>query len=447
MPSALNQYTDLFLVNRDLVCRGSAPALNALRDSALASLEKSLLPAKGSENYELADLEAWLSPDFGINLARVPIDVNPAASFSCGVPSLASSPFLIVNDSWIENEASRNGIPEGVEIGSIAEFARKDPHLVAEYYGKLADMQNPLVALDSLLVQDGFYLRVKKGVRLDRPIQLVNILANGAPLMAFRRMLIIMEEDSEAKLLVCDHTQNPDVDFLSLQTVEIFAAPNSCFDLYDLEESSERTTRLNTIYLQQEEGSNVMLDGITLFNGITRNEYHCHFVGKHASLKLYGMGIEDKDRLLDTYSHITHSVGHCHTDELFKYVVDDSARGSFIGRILVESGADKTEAYQSNRNIVGSDQARMYSKPQLEIYNDDVKCSHGTAIGQLDEMQMFYMRTRGLSEQEARLLLKQAFMADVIDGVRLPALKDRLKLLVERRFNGLCASCAFQHQS
>ncbi|MDE6218769.1 MAG: Fe-S cluster assembly protein SufD, partial [Muribaculaceae bacterium] len=134
MPSALNQYTDLFLVNRDLVCRGSAPALNALRDSALASLEKSLLPAKGSENYELADLEAWLSPDFGINLARVPIDVNPAASFSCGVPSLASSPFLIVNDSWIENEASRNGIPEGVEIGSIAEFARKDPHLVAEYY-------------------------------------------------------------------------------------------------------------------------------------------------------------------------------------------------------------------------------------------------------------------------------------------------------------------------
>ena len=132
------------------------------------------------------------------------------------------------------------------------------------------------------------------------------------------------------------------------------------------------------------------------------------------------MGIEDRDRHLDTYSRVEHKKGHCKTDELFKYVLDDNAVGAFTGLIKVEQGADKTEAYQNNRNIVGSDTARMYSKPQLEIYDDDVKCSHGTAIGQLDEMQVFYMRTRGLSEQTAKFLLKQAFMSDIIEGVSLP---------------------------
>ena len=155
-----------------------------------------------------------------------------------------------------------------------------------------------------------------------------------------------------------------------------------------------------------------------------------------------GMGIEDYSRHLDSYSRIDHIAGDCHTDELFKYVVDDEAVGAFAGLIYVKPGADKTEAYQSNRNIVGSDRARMFSKPQLEIYDDDVKCSHGTAIGQLDEMQVFYMQTRGIPEETAKLLLKQAFMADVIDGVRLPGLKERLQMLVERRFAGGEANCA-----
>ncbi len=204
---------------------------------------------------------------------------------------------------------------------------------------------------------------------------------------------------------------------------------DAVLDYYDLEESTEKTSRLSSLYLRQEEGSHVLIDGITLYNGDTRNEYYCRLEGSHADLKLLGMGIEDYSRHLDSYSRIDHIAGDCHTDELFKYVVDDEAVGAFAGLIYVKPGADKTEAYQSNRNIVGSDRARMFSKPQLEIYDDDVKCSHGTAIGQLDEMQVFYMQTRGIPEETAKLLLKQAFMADVIDGVRLPWLKERLQSL------------------
>lgn len=440
--NALKQYIDLYREHADLIDLNSAEMLNGRREEAFRILEGMKLPEKGSENYETTSLPDILSPDYGVNIARVNIDVNPAASFHCGVPNLSTSLFMLVNDIYAETPRSREGLPEGIEAGSLRKFAVQHPEIIERYYGRIADIHNPIVALDTLLAQDGIAIWVKRGVNVEKPLQLVNILQSGMPLMAVRRVLIIAEEDAKVKILSCDHTQNPDVDFLALNTIEIFAGRNSQVDLYDLEESTERTSRLSALYLRQEEGSNVLIDGITLYNGTTRNEYHTSFIGEHASLKLYGMGIEDRKRHLDNYSRIEHAKGSCTTDELFKYVVDDEATGAFAGLVLVRPGADKTEAYQSNRNIVGSDTARMYSKPQLEIYNDDVKCSHGTATGQLDEMQVFYMRTRGIPEATAKLLLKQAFMADVIDGVRLEGLQERLHMLVERRFAGGESSCA-----
>lgn len=440
--SALTQYIDLYKEHTAVVNSNSTDVLNCKRAEALNVLENMTLPAKGSENYEVTDLDRILSPDYGVNIARVNIDVNPAATFHCGVPNLSTSLFLQVNDIYAESENARVGLPEGVFAGSLRDFATRYPEVASIYYGKLANINNPTVALNTLLAQDGIAVWVRRGVKVEKPLQIVNILQNGMPLMAVRRVLVILEEGAEVKILSCDHTQNPDKDFLSLQTIELFAGKDSVLDYYDLEESTERTSRLSSLYLRQEEGSNVMIDGITLYNGTTRNEYFCVFNGKHASLKLYGMGIEDRKRHLDTYSRVVHAEGDCKTDELFKYVVDDEAVGAFAGLIHVLQGADKTEAYQNNRNIVGSDKARMFSKPQLEIYDDDVKCSHGTATGQLDGMQVFYMRTRGIPEATARLLLKQAFMADVIEGVRLHGLKDRLHLLVEKRFAGGALNCS-----
>lgn len=438
---SLKQYTDLFRDNRSLLESNSPEVMNRLRERALKTLEERGLPPKGSENYETKDLAAVLAPDFGLNLGRYRIDANPAVSFHCGVPNLSTLLAFQVNDLVSVPVSTKENMPEGVFIGSMREFAEKYPGEAEAHYGQLADLENPVVALDTLLAQDAVVIRVDEGIRMEKPVQIVNILNSVNPLMAVRRVLVIAEADSEVRILSCDHTQNPSQEFLSLQTIEIFAGKNSTVDFYDLEESSEKTSRLSALFLSQEAGSNVMADGITLCNGTTRNEYFCRFAGPHAALKLYGMGIEDRERHLDTYSKVVHAECDCKTDELFKYVVDGRATGAFAGLVLVEKGADRTEAYQSNRNIVDSAEARMFSKPQLEIYDDDVKCSHGTATGQLDDMQVFYMRTRGLSEQTARLLLKQAFMADVIDGVRLNSLRDRLHLLTERRFAGESSSC------
>lgn len=442
---ALDQYITLYRDHRALIDENSAEPLNALRDEAARRLDAMSLPPRGSENFENIDLDRMLATDYGINLQKLNIDVNPEMTFRCEVPVTTKALMMMINDTFAAGAEAFDSLPDGVDVGSLREFGRIYPREVGEYYGKGADMDNPIVALNTMLAQDGLYLRVRRGVRLNEPLQLVNILSAAMPLMAVRRLLIVIEDDAEARLLVCDHTQRDDKDLMALETVEIFVGRNSRLDYYHIEESTERTSRLSALYMRQQQDSQVNIDGMTLFNGTTRNEYYCRFEGEGGGLRLYGMGIEDRDRVISTFTHIDHAVPRCKSDELFKFTVDDNANGAFTGRIHVAEGAVKTEAYQANRNLVGAGEAKMQSKPQLEIYNDDVKCSHGCAIGQLDPMQVFYMRTRGLSEQQATLLLRQAFMADVIAAVDLPQLRERLHLLTERRFAGLesaCGTCA-----
>lgn len=443
----LTQYIDLYNAHRDLIDSACGKPLNALRAAACEALASATLPRKGSEDYEHTDLAAMLAPDYGVNLGRRRLDIDPAATFSCKVPTLSTALFFLMGDTFAEAANARAQLPEGVIVCSLAAASRKYPELVARYYGRAAFLENPLVALNTMLAQDGLFIYVPRGVKVEKPLQLVSILRGELPMMVVRRLLIVLEEDAEARLLCCDHTQSPDTASLSLQTIEIFAGDRASFDLYDLEETSAASSRLSSLYLHAGADANLLLDGITLFNGNTRNEYYCTLSAPGSSLRLLGMGIEDDSRRLDNLTYIRHDAPHCHSDELMKYVVADDATGVFCGRIYVAPGAVKTEAYQANRNMVTSAGARMYSKPQLEIYNDDVKCSHGTAIGRMDEKQLFYMQQRGLSLPVAHTLLKQAFMADVIEGVRLQPLKDRLRMLVDMRFASDadahdCAACA-----
>lgn len=438
MDNSLQQYLDLYSGHKDLLCSHSSEGFNRLRDKAYDSLRATGLPEKGKENYEVSDIPAMLAPDFGINIARIPLDVNPREGFRCGLPQLSSSLFFMLDDRWAESKGARQNLPEGVEVGPLSSYMEKGAD---EYYGTIADLANPVVALNTMLVQEGMYIRIKEGTKVERPLQLISLLENTMPLMALRRLLIIVEKDAEVKFLACSHTAACTIPMASVSVAEIFVGENATLDFYDMEESGETTRRLTSLYLRQEKGSDVLIESFTLHNGQTRNEFNCTFAGPEARLRLFGLGIQGGGNVLDNYSLIRHDSPRCHTEELFKYIVDDQAKGAFTGLIYVAPGAVKTEAYQSNRNIVGSDEARMFSKPQLEIYNDDVKCSHGSATGQLDAMQLFYLRSRGLDEQEARFLLKQAFMADVIEGVRLPILRDRLHSLVEKRLSGHDMSC------
>jgi Fe-S cluster assembly protein SufD len=353
--------------------------------------------------------------------------------------------YFVVNDSFYGKEQPEAELPEGVYAGGLNRFAERYPEIAGRYYGKAASGEKDgIIALNTMFAQDGFVLYVPENVVVERPIQLIQIFRSDVDTMANRRVLVIMEPRSRAKLLVCDHSID-NVRFLSTEVIEVFAGEEAHFDYYDLEESTTTTTRFASLHVKQEASSNVLINGITLNNGLTRNNYYIELNGAFAESTLCGMSILDKEQQTDTYTYITHAAPNCTSNELFKNVLNDRSTGIFSGRILVKEGAQKTSAYQTNRNLCATREARMYSKPQLEIYADDVKCSHGMTTGQLDENALFYLRSRGIPGEEALAMLTIAFTADVLDHVRLDGLKDRLHSLIEKRFHGELAQCAGCH--
>ena len=420
--NAAQQYIDLFRENRDLIDKHSSAILNGRREAAIRDFELLGLPGKNLEEFLHTDVESFYAPDYGLNLARIKPAENIRETFRCAVPDLESRLYFFIGDTF--RQETNVNLPEGVIACSLCEAAAQHPKLVDRYYGKLAQTdKDGTVALNTALVQDGFFLFVPRDF------------------MANRRLLVVLEEGAQVRLLSCDHTLDKG-NFLTSTVNEIFIGANATFDYYDLEESTLNTHRVSSTFIQQESASNVLVNGITLHNGYTRNNYYITLAGEHAETHLYGMAIADKRQLVDNFTFIDHKAPYCTSDELFKYVLEDSATGIFNGRILVRQGAQKTSAVQTNRNLCTTKEAHIYTQPQLEIYADDVKCSHGATVGQLDGNALFYMRSRGIPESEARMLLMVAFTHDVIEKVRIEKLKERLHKMVERRFRGALDKCA-----
>lgn len=440
--NALTQYTDLFRDNREALESACAAPLNRLRPGALASLEAAgRLPDRGDEGYEKTSIEGMFAPDYGVNVRRMALPADVAASFRCGVPNLSTLMAMVVNDRFVPTSTLLRNLPEGVTVCSLADAARRMPELVERYYGSIAPVADPRVALNTLLVQDGVFIHVAPGVHVGKAIQIVSIFNAAFPLMAARRVLLVAEEGASVAVLKCDHTQSGSQQCLASEVVEIHAGRNARVEWYDIEESDEQTSRCHNLHARQEEGSELTVCGSTLTNGTTRNDYDIDIRGDHTVTRLSGMAIGSGLQHVDNSSALRHGGCHGRSEQLFKYVLDDDATGAFEGSIEVCHGSRFVEAYQSNRNILGSTGARMHSKPQLLIYNDDVKCSHGATTGQLDEKALFYMQARGIPRAEARRMLMQAFMVDVIDTIALEPLRDRLRHMVERRFAGERAGC------
>lgn len=436
----MKQFVELYEQQRQTLAAHAPEAMNACRDQAYHRLLSLELPRKGSENYEATDLGTVLAPDYGVNLNRVRFPLAERISgFSCAVPALNISPYYIVNDIFHPSDAE---LPAGVVVTSLSQAAQSNPALLGRYYNTLAGTAaDPVTLLNTMLAQDGVLVYVPQGVTLDRPLQFINMFNASASIMALRRVLVVLERDARAAILSCDHTIDSSREYLSVQAIELHLAEGASLEYYDMEESSPLTRRLSSLYARQAAGSSLLIDGITLSNGLTRNDFRVEVDGEHCETQLLGMAIGSDRQHIDNYTHLSHNAPRCHSHEMFKYSLDDEAVGAFSGKILVKEDCPGVDAYQGNRNLCGSPEAKMYTKPQLEIYTDDVKCAHGATVGQLDQEALFYMRQRGISLESARTLLKQAFMSDVIDGVKLVSLRERLRHLVEQRFLGAAALC------
>lgn len=424
-----------------MIFEHSAPVMNALRDPAFEDFRRMGFPSQKVERYKYTDMQKLFEPDLGLNLNRLDIPVDPYAAFRCDVPNLSTSLYFVVNDGFYTKSLPKTPLPEGVIVDSLCHVAKEKPDFIEKYYGKIARSgEDAVTALNTMLAQDGLLVYVPKNVQLDRAVQVINILRSDVDLMVNRRVLIVLEEGAAAKLLFCDHAVD-DRQFLATQVIEAHVGENASLDLYCLEETHIRNTRVSNVYIEQMANSRVNHNVITLHNGITRNKLDLVFKGEGAECSCNGCVVADKNQHVDNNTLIDHQVPHCTSNELYKYVLDDEAVGAFAGRVLVRHGAQKTSSQETNQNLIATRQCRMYTQPMLEIYADDVKCAHGSTVGQLNDAAMFYMRQRGIPEKEARLLLEFAFAEEVIDKINLDPLKDRLRYLVEKRFRGELNKC------
>ena len=433
---AARQYMDIYAQCRDMIHSHSCDVMNAPRDAAYDDFCRQGLPTRKVERYKYTDMAPLFAPDYGLNLNRLEIPVNPYEAFRCDVPNLSTSLYFVVNDAFYTKLQPKGHLPEGVIIGSLAEEAAKKPHLIGKYYSRIAKTDgDAITALNTMMAQDGLLVYVPKGTKVDRTVQVINILRSDVDLMANRRVLIIVEPEAEIKLLFCDHK------FLTTQVIEAYVGDNAGLDLYCLEETHAKNTRVSNLYIEQQANSRVNHNIITLHNGVTRNKTDLAFCGEGAECNLCGCVIADKQQHVDNNTLIDHRVPHCTSNELYKYVLDGHATGAFAGRVLVRHGAQKTVSQETNQNLCATKEARMYTQPMLEIYADDVKCAHGSTVGQLNDAAMFYMQQRGIPVKEAKLLLEFAFINEVIDQMQLAPLRDRLHYLVEKRFRGELNKC------
>ena len=456
MITSEQQYIDLYEQAGETIKSHSAEVMNAVRDEAFHDFQRLGFPSKKVERYKYTDISSLFAPDYGLNLNRLEIPVDPYEAFRCDVPNLSTNLYFVVNDSFyrsdkreVKNNSSlityHSSLPEGVIISSM----REHPEIVERYYAKLAkSAEDGVTALNTMLAQDGMLVYVPKDVKVERAIQVINIL-KATPrnaqrqvndLMVSRRVLIVLEQGAELKMLFCDHAAD-DCNFLATQVIEAFVGDNARLDLYCLEETHYKNVRVSNVYIEQQRNSRVRHNVITLHNGITRNKLDLSLAGEGAECECFGCVIADKEQHVDNNTLITHKVPHCTSNELYKYVLDDKATGAFAGRVLVEHGAQKTSSQMTNQNLSASKTARMYTQPMLEIYADDVKCAHGSTVGQLNDAALFYMQQRGISVKEAKLLLEFAFINEVIDQMELVPLRDRLHYLVEQRFRGQLSKC------
>ena len=439
------QYIELYQQAREMIFSHAPEVMNAVRDQAFEDFRQQGFPSKKVERYKYTDLQKLFEPDYGVNLSRLQIPVDPYETFRCDVPNLSTSLYFVVNDMFYTQSQPKGHLPEGVIVGSLRDY----PELIGKYYAKLAKTsEDAVTALNTMLAQDGLLVYVPKNVKVDRAIQVINIL-KATPqnaqrqvpdLMVNRRVLIILEAGAEIKMLFCDHAAD-DKNFLATQVIEAYVGDNASLDLYCLEETHYKNVRVSNVYIDQHANSRVNHNVITLHNGVTRNKLDLTFSGEGAECACYGCVIADKEQHVDNNTLITHKVSHCTSNELYKYVLDDKSTGAFAGRVLVEHGAQKTTSQMTNQNLTATKEARMYTQPMLEIYADDVKCAHGSTVGQLNDAALFYMRQRGISLKEAKLLLQNAFINEVIDKMQLEPLRDRLHHLVEKRFRGELNKC------
>lgn len=271
-------------------------------------------------------------------------------------------------------------------------------------------------------------------------MQVINLLRANAGLMGFQRNLVILGKNARATVLVCDHTLS-NQNFLMNNTTEVCLGADAHLDYYQVQNQGSGAAQINSLFVSEQRNAVFDSNIVSLYGGFIRNNMYVALNEEGGNCSLYGMYILDKKQVVDNFSYIDHVAPHCTSNEHFKGIMDDSSLANFSGCIRVRPDAQQTEAYQANNNLLLSENARINAKPQLIIDADDVKCSHGATVGQIDEEAMFYLRSRGIGRDEARMMMMFGFAHDIIRHVKLDPLREKIDDLIDKRLRGELSKC------
>jgi len=434
------KYTAHYNNYKEQLFENSSDILNAQRSKAFQNFVMQGIPTQKNENYKYTNLQPYFLPEFEfvIKKERRKLDFNDA--FRCNVPQLNTNLALTFNGWFYESEKESQNLPKGVILDSLDNISKVKPELLEKYASLAKTDEDPLVALNTAFAKDGFFLYVPKNVMVENPIQIINLLQRDKDTFSTQRNFILVEEGAKVQVLLCDHTLNLNK-YLSNSITEIFAGNNAEVEFYTLQNQHNGATNLNSVFIEQQKDSRVTSHTVSLHGGLIRNNLTFILNGENAEANMFGMAFMDKKQHVDNFTQVIHAKPHCNSNQIYKNVLDENSSGAFSGRIHVVRDAQKTNAFQRNNNLLLTDDANMQTKPQLIIDADDVKCSHGATVGQIDEEALFYIRTRGIDEDKARLMMMNAFAHEVVKEIKLEPLRNRIDDLVDKRLQGEVARC------
>lgn len=430
--------------------KNSSEYIRQLKGKAIGLFKEKGFPSPKAEDWRFTDLSSILSHDFQFNFENKSKPFDISTIFRCEVYDLDTFSVALLNGWYVYKHAPLAKMPDGTIIGSLAKAMEVYPELVDKYFGKSANMEsNQLLALNTAFSQDGIFIYVPDNVKVDKAIQAISLVDEQYPSFVQPRNLIVLGKNSSLTYVHCEHSLTHSVN-LNNCTTEFYLEEDAQLEHYVIQNKGKNSALINNTSFALQARSVVKSNTITLNGGFTRNNISAQMLGPNADCDLKGLYLVDRVQHVDNHVFVDHISPQCSSNQLFKGILDDEARAVFSGKILVRKDAQQTNAFQSNRNILLTDDARINTKPFLEIYADDVKCSHGATVGQLDPEAMFYLRSRGLCERSARQLLMYAFAAEVVNQISIEPLRERINGLVDKRLKGelsICDQCVLHCNS
>jgi Fe-S cluster assembly protein SufD len=409
------------------------------RDAAKDAIEKNGLPDRSDERYRYLDLKPVFDDTNYKHIITEPVVNDSLGSFfQCEVQGMDTDLILLSNGWYHESTLPKDS---KVVVCSMREAFQKYPELVQKHFNQyLKKAKDGWTELNTMLSQDGVFIHVPDNYTPKKAIQIVNLTHGFSEKEIFQRNLIVVGKNAKLQLLFCDHTLNKAKNVNHLGT-EVYIDENADFQMYDLQNEPDISNVFSHLAFHQEAYSRLTALAFSLHGGTIRNNLYVKLNGEGAESNVYGLVLSDRQQRMDNFTFIDHAVPNCVSNEFYKSILDEQSRGAFSGRILVRKDAQNTNAFQTNNNICLTDEAKMRTKPQLEIYADDVKCSHGATVGQLDEEAMFYLRARGIDKKEARFMMLFAFAYDVVGKIEIEPLRERVSDLVSKRLRGELVAC------